>query len=95
MDQSFLSYLIYLVNHKQKHYKKTKFYQYFHYLIDTFETDLDRFPIFYNKNQLDLLKGSLSLMESTLMKELFKEEVHNLEYKHNQLILMNIYVLEH
>jgi len=84
LDQSFLSYLIYLVNHKQKHYKKTKFYQYFHYLIDTFETDLDRFPIFYNKNQLDLLKGSLSLMESTLMKELFKEEVHNLEYKHNQ-----------
>jgi len=56
LDQSFLSYLIYLVNHKQKHYKKTKFYQYFHYLIDTFETDLDRFPIFYNKNQLDLLK---------------------------------------
>jgi len=84
LDQSFLSYLIYLVNHKQKHYKKTKFYQYFHYLIDTFETDLDRFPIFYNKNQLELLKGSLSLMESTLMKELFKEEVHNLEYKHKQ-----------
>jgi len=84
LDQSFLSYLIYLVNHRQKHYKKTKFYQYFHYLIDTFETDLDSFPIFYNKNQLDLLKGSLSLMESTLMKELFKEEVHKLEYNHNQ-----------
>jgi hypothetical protein len=84
LDQSFLSYLIYLVNHRQKHYKKTKFYQYFHYLIDTFETDLDSFPIFYNKNQLELLKGSLSWMELTLMKELFKEEVHNLEYKHNQ-----------
>ena len=84
LDQSFLSYLIYLVNHRQKHYKKTKFYQYFHYLFDTFETDLDSFPIFYNKNQLELLKGSLSWMELTLMKELFKEEVHNLEYKHNQ-----------
>ena len=84
LDQSFLSYLIYLVNHRQKHYTKTKFYQYFHYLIDTFETDLDSFPIFYNKNQLDLLKGSLSLMESTIMKELFKEEVHKLEYEHKQ-----------
>jgi hypothetical protein len=70
-DQSFLSYLIYLVNHRQKHYKKNKFYQYFHYLLDTFETNLDSFPVFYNKNQLQLLQGSMALMEIRLMKELY------------------------
>ena len=51
LDQSFLTYLIYLVNHRQKHYKKNKFFQYFQYLFDTFETNLDSFPVFYNKNQ--------------------------------------------
>ena len=84
IDQSFLSYLIYLVNHRQKHYKKSKFYQYFHYLIDTFETDLDSFPIFYNDKQFRLLQGSLAFLESTLMKELFKEEVDELEHTYKQ-----------
>ena len=79
LDQSFLSYLLYLVNHKKKHYKKSKFYQYFHYLIETFETNLDKYPMFYNERQIDLLKGSLSLLELTLMKELYKEEVNILE----------------
>jgi hypothetical protein len=83
-DQSFLSYLIYLVNHRQKHYKKNKFYQYFHYLLDTFETNLDSFPVFYNKNQLQLLQGSMALMEIRLMKELYKEEVDKFEHKHKQ-----------
>ena len=84
LDQSFLSYLLYLVNHRQKHYKKNKFYQYFQYLINSFETNLDNFPLFYNKNQYRLLQGSLAFMESTLMKELFKEEVDKLEHIHKQ-----------
>ena len=84
LDQSFLTYLIYLVNHRQKHYKKNKFFQYFQYLFDTFETNLDSFPVFYNKNQLQLLQGSMCLMEIRLMKELYKEEVDKLQNKHKQ-----------
>ena len=83
-DQSFLSYLIYLVNHRQKHYKQSNFYQYFKYLLDTFETNLDSFPIFYNNNQLKLIKGSLAFMEILLMKELFNEEVQKLENTYKQ-----------
>ena len=83
-DQSFLTYLIYLVNNGQKKYKKSKFYQYFHYLFDTFETNLDHFPMFYNRNQLRLLNGSVSLMEVALMKELYKEEIDKFEVKHKQ-----------
>ena len=83
-DQSFLSYLIYLVNHRQKHYKQSNFYQYFKYLLDSFETNLDSFPIFYNNNQLKLIKGSLAFMEILLMKELFNEEVQKLENNYKQ-----------
>ena len=84
VDQSFLAYLMYLVNRRQNHYKKNKFYQYFHYLIDTFETNLDNFPIFYNKKQLNVIKDSRTFMQLILMKELFEEEVDKLEHKHNR-----------
>ena len=65
--------------HKPKKYKKTKFYEYFHYLIDTFETDLDSFPVFFTPSQTQLLQGSLALIDTTLLKELYKEEANNLE----------------
>ena len=84
VDQTFLTYLIYLVNHRIKHFKKNKFYQYYHYFFDTFETDLDSFPIFFNKNQLQILQGSMTLLDMTLMKELFLEEIDKLEHTFNQ-----------
>jgi hypothetical protein len=83
-DQTFLTYLIYLVNHRQKYYKKNKFYQFFHYMFDIFETNLDSFPIFYKDEQLDLLQGSNALMQLTLMKELYKDEVEKFEKDYNQ-----------
>ena len=78
-EQSFLSYLLYYVTSKPKYYKKTKFYSYFHYLIDTFETDMDSFPVFFSPSQLKLLQGSLALIETTLLKELYNEEASKLE----------------
>ena len=84
VEQSFLSYLIYLVNYHKKHYKKNKFYKYFRYLFDTFESNLDSFPVFYNNHQLRLIQGSVTLRETNLMKDLFKEEVNKLENEHNQ-----------
>ena len=73
-EQSFLSFILYYITSKGKFYKKSKFYEYFHYLINTFETDLDSYPVFYSESQLKLLQGSLALIETTLMKELYKEE---------------------
>jgi hypothetical protein len=83
-DQSFLSYVIYLVNYHKKRYKKNKFYKYFHYFFDNFESNIDSFPVSYNEYQLRIIQGSVALRESTLMKNLFKEEVHKLEHEHNQ-----------
>ena len=79
LEQSFLSYILYYMTSKPKTYKKSKFYSYFHYLIDTFETDLDSFPVFYTPSQLKLLQGSLALIETTLLKELYNEEANKLK----------------
>ena len=79
LEQSFLAYILtYYTTHPKK-YKKTKFYSYFHYLIDTFETDLDSYPVFYSQSQLKLLTGSLALIETTLLKELYNEEANKLK----------------
>jgi len=83
-DQTFLSYLVYLVNHRQKQYKKNKFYQFFQYLFDTFETNMDSYPMFYNDNQLKLIEGSVTYMDVTLMRELFNDEKTLFEKDLNQ-----------
>ena len=79
LEQSFLAYLLYYVTSKPKYYKKTKFYNYFHYLIDTFETDMDSFPVFFSPSQFRLLQGSLASLETTLLKELYNEEATKLK----------------
>lgn len=83
-DQTFLSYLVYLVNHRQKQYKKNKFYLFFQYLFDTFETNMDSYPMFYNDNQLKLIEGSVTYMDVTLMRELFNDEKTLFEKDLNQ-----------
>ena len=83
-EQSFLSYLMYLVTHHKKQYKKTKFYKYFRHLFNTFETNLDYYPIFYNKQQLKLIQGSISYTNILFMREQFKEEYNQLEHLYKQ-----------
>ena len=53
IQQSFLSYLMYQGN---KH--DNKFHKYFQYFMNTFESNLDSFPIFYNSEQFNLLTMS-------------------------------------
>lgn len=57
-EQSFISYLIYLTQQNVKNREK-KFYQYYKYLFDTYETNLDSFPLFYNTEQSYLLIHSI------------------------------------
>lgn len=72
IQQSFLAYLMYAGNkHKSE---KNKFYQYFKYFFNTFETNLDNFPIFYNNEQFSLLTSSLLGNEIFQTRALFDEE---------------------
>ena len=54
IDQSFLSYLLYLVEHKKKHYEKTEFYKYYKHIFYMFEDNLDRTPFYFSSEQMKL-----------------------------------------
>lgn len=79
IEQSFLAYLMYSANkHKSE---KNKLYQYFKYFFNTFETNLDSFPLFYNNEQFSLLTSSLLGNEIFQMHALFDEEYSILDKK--------------
>ena len=72
IDQSFLAYLMTIANKNKS--KKNKFYQFYKYYFNTFETDLERFPILYNTEQMRLLIFSLFGNELVQTKEMYDEE---------------------
>ena len=47
VDQSFLSYLLYLTQHRKKKYEKTEFYKYLKNILYMFEDNLDNLPFSY------------------------------------------------
>jgi hypothetical protein len=79
IEQSFLAYLMYSANkHKSE---KNKLYQFFKYFFNTFETNMDSFPLFYNAEQFNLLTSSLFGNEIFQMRALFDEEYSILDQR--------------
>ena len=76
IQQSFLSYLMLQGN---KH--DNKFHKYFQYFMNTFESNLDSFPIFYNNEQFSLLTMSQFGNEIFQTKTLMEEEYNILDQK--------------
>ena len=58
IDQSFLSYIFYLVSHKPKKFEKSKFYDFFQKISYMFEDNLDRLPFFYSSEQMRLFQNT-------------------------------------
>lgn len=58
IDQSFLSYILYLVTHKPKHYEKTEFYKYYQHIFYMFENNLDHLPFFFSSEQMRLFSNT-------------------------------------
>ena len=56
VDQSFLAYILYVVNHNKKTYEKknNKFYEYYKNMFYTFEDNLDSLPFYYSNEQMRL-----------------------------------------
>ena len=73
LEQSFLSFIMYKVNKNQKS-KNNKFYKYFQYLFNTYETNLDSFPIFYSLEQLNLIRQTSLGFLIDKMKKTYDEE---------------------
>lgn len=79
IDQSFLAYLMTIANKNKS--PKSKFYQFYKYFFNTFETDVEKYPIFYNTDQIRLLLFSLFGNELMETKEMFDEEYDILQRK--------------
>ena len=73
------SFLAYLMLQGSKH--NNKFHKFFQYFMNTFETNLDGFPIFYNNEQFSLLTMSQFGNEIYQTKTLFEEEYSILDQK--------------
>ena len=58
IDQSFLSYILYLTEHKKKKYEKTEFYKYFKNILYMFEDNLDNLPFSYSSEQMRLFSNT-------------------------------------
>ena len=71
-DQAFLAYLMYIADQKKS--KKNKLYNFYKYFFNTFETDMERYPIFYNSEQVRFLLFSLFGNELIQTKKLFDDE---------------------
>ena len=54
VDQSFLSYILYLCEHKKKKFEKTEFYKFYKNIFYMFEDNLDNLPFSYSSEQMRL-----------------------------------------
>ena len=54
VDQAFMAYILYIVNHKKKTYEKNKnkFYEFYKPLYYMFEDNLDSLPFYYSSEQM-------------------------------------------
>ena len=85
VNQSFLAYL--MTNANKNKSKKNKLYQFYKYFFNTFETNLENFPIFFNSKQLRMLMFSIFGNEVVKIKRLFEEEFEILEREIHKKIL--------
>ena len=74
LEQAFLSYIMYKVN-KNKKSKNNKFHKHYQYLFNTYETNLDSYPIFYSLEQLNLIRSTSLGFLIDKMKKIYDEEI--------------------
>ena len=77
INQSFLAYLMTIANKNKS--KKNKFYQYYQYFFNTFETDFEKFPIFFSTEQIRFLLFSIFGNDIGRTKKIFEEECEILQ----------------
>ena len=74
-EHAFLAYLMTIANKKKS--KKNKFYQHFKYYFNTFETNIEHLPIFYDSDQIKIILFSL-LGKGIIQTKKMVEEEHEL-----------------
>ena len=74
-EETFLAYIFYLIQHKPKKYKKTKFYEFYKNYLKSLDKYSVKSPIFYEQEQLDFLAGTLLSKSIGIVKKVFEDEI--------------------
>ena len=74
-EEAFLSYILYLINHKPKKYKKTKFFEFYEKYLEILRKYRPKSPLFYEPKQIQYLAGSL--LDKTLdeIRKIYQDEI--------------------
>ena len=98
IEHSFLAFLMTIVNKNKSN--KNKFYNFFKYFFNTFESNLDKFPIFYTHEQIKIILFSLlgkgimhakSMVEEEYdtLRKIYKKEFDTDEYMKYRMFTFN------
>ena len=91
IEQSFLAYLMTIANKNKS--KKNKLYQNYKYFFNTFETNLENFPVYFSTDQFKSLMFSILGNEVVRIKTIFEEELELLEREiHKKTLDMDEYL---
>ena len=100
--ETFLSYIFYLIQHKSKRYKKTKFYENFKYYWEYLDKFSVKSALFYEQEQKDFLSKtflgySINLLQNNYQDEInilrnnsyYKKDLDFDDYVHHRLAINN------
>ena len=74
-EESFLSYIFYLINHRPKKYQKTKFYEVYKKYFELLKKYYPKSPLFYQPNQVQYLAGTNLDRSIDAIKKIYQDEV--------------------
>ena len=74
-EESFLSYILYLINHRPKKYQKTKFFELYQKYLEILQKYYPKSPLFYQPNQVQYLAGTYLDRQIDDIKRIYQDEV--------------------
>ena len=74
-EETFLSYIFYLIQHEPNLYNNTKFYEKYKLYLSSIKNYLPKSPLFYNTEQIEYLSGTYLGKFHDRIKKLFQEEI--------------------
>ena len=74
-EESFLSYILYLVKHKPKKYHKTKFVEIYQKYLEFLQKYYPKSPLFYQPNQIQYLAGTYLDRQLDDIRIIYQDEV--------------------
>ena len=81
-ERSFLAYILYLIKQKPKTYQKTKFYDFYKFYFDSFDTDMSKLALFYDEEQFEILLGTYTYQLINYFRSIYQKEYELLKNKY-------------